>query len=129
MESGDFNILIHEGFMLESDVADFAAELGDDPSYYFEGAFAPAGKSFKLTKAARFKQLYAISLNIEARAHNDPFYPKMQKAYKIERTIKKGWEKRYGALAKKRAIRYLRRLAQSKSGVAQKIVSKLTKKS
>lgn len=122
-ESGEMDILVDEGFMMEADIGLLGYE--DD---FMEGVFAPEGRPFKMTKKARFQQLYALSLQIEARAHHDPFYPKMQKAYKIERTIKKGWEKRYGALAKRRALRYLKRLSQSKSPTVKKIVNKMVKK-
>lgn len=122
-ESGEMDILVDEGFMMEADIGLLGYE--DD---FMEGVFAPEGRPFKMTKKARFQQLYALSLQIEARAHHDPFYPKMQKAYKIERTIKKGWEKRYGALAKRRALRYLKRLQQSKSATVKKIVNNIVKK-
>lgn len=124
-ESGELDILVDEGFMLESDIALLEANTYDD---FMEGVFAPEGRPFKMTKKARFQQLYALSLQIEARAHHDPFYPKMQKTYKIERAIKRGWEKRYGPLAKRRALKYLKRLAKSKSPTVKKIVSKMIKK-
>ena len=123
-ESGEMDILVDEGFMMEADIG----LLGYEGEDFMEGVFAPESRPFKMTKKARFQQLYALSLQIEARAHHDPFYPKMQKAYKIERTIKKGWEKRYGALAKRRALKYLKRLSKSKSPTVKKIVSKMVKK-
>ena len=124
-ESGEMDILVDEGFLMESDIGLLGYDSDED---FMEGVFAPESRPYKMTKKARFQQLYALSLQIEARAHHDPFYPKMQKAYKIERTIKKGWEKRYGALAKRRALRYLKRLSKSKSPTVKKIVNKMIKK-
>ena len=125
-ESGEMDILVDEGFMMEADIG--LLGYADTDEDFMEGVFAPESRPYKMTKKARFQQLYALSLQIEARAHHDPFYPKMQKAYKIERTIKKGWEKRYGALAKRRALRYLKRLSKSKSPTVKKIVNKMIKK-
>lgn len=131
IESGEYQMAIAEGLILESDLDQMIAELSDAQEFT-EGAFAAPGKKYKMTKKARFNQLYELSLQIEARAHRDPFYPKLQKAYKIERTIKAGWRKRYGALAKRRAMKYLKRLAASKSSTlrsaAKKIVPNLGKK-
>ena len=73
-----------------------------------------------MTKKARFNQLYELSLQIEARAHHDPFVPRIEKAYKIEREIKAGWRQRYGTLAKKRAMKYLKRIMRSNSSGLKK---------
>lgn len=117
LESGEAEIAVSEGFMMESDLTDMIADI---EQAYTESVFASPNKKFKMTKQARFKQLYEVSLQIEARHHNDPYYPKLQKAYKIERTIKAGWRKRYHALALRRAKRYLKRISMSKSGMLRK---------
>lgn len=121
-ESGETEIAITEGLILESDINQILYELSDS-DVYTEGAFASPNQKYKMTKKARFNQLYELSLQIEARAHHDPLYPKMQKAYKIERTIKKVWRKKYGNLAAKRAKRYLKRLMQSGSPTLKKAAS------
>ena len=81
-----------------------------------------------MTKKARFNQLYELSLQIEARYHHDPFVPRIEKAYKIERQIKAGWRKRYGALAKKRAMNYLKRLMHSNSKGLKKAAKRMAGK-
>lgn len=116
IESGESEIAINEGLIMESDINDMLAELSD-AELVEESVFASNGQKYKMTKKARFNQLYAMSLNIEARAHHDPLFPKMMKAYKIERTIKKKWRAKYGARAKKRALRYLKKLMHSKSKI------------
>ena len=108
---------------MESDLMDI---ISDIEQAYTESVFASPNKKFKMTKQARFKQLYELSLQIEARHHNDPYYPKLQKAYKIERTIKAGWRKRYHALALRRAKKYLKRISMSKSGALRKAVKDFT---
>lgn len=117
-ESGDAEIAVNEGFLMESDLSMMLAELSasSNTSVFTEGGkFATGKQKFKMTKKAKLKQLFELSLQIEARQHHDPYYPKIQKAYKIEREIKAGWRKRYGALAAKRAKKYLKALMMSKS--------------
>lgn len=128
IESGDADIVVAEGLMMESDLTAMLAELADDNGDFTEAVkFANPNQKYRMTKKARLKQLYELSLQIEARAHHDPYYPKIQKAYKIERTIKQGWRKRYGALATKRAKKYLKALMSSKSQTMQKAAKRLTK--
>ena len=128
IESGDADIAVSEGLMLESDLTAMLADLSDDNGEFTEAVkFANPNQKFKMTKKARLRQLYELSLQIEARAHRDPYYPKIQKAYKIERTIKEGWRKRYGSLAMRRAKRYLKALMTSKSPTMQKAAKRLTK--
>lgn len=124
VESGEGDIAVAEGLMLEYDLSEMASTLSQA---FEEGAFASPNQKFKMTKAARFKQLYQISLQIEARAHKDPYYPRLMKAYAIERKIKKGWNARYGSLAKKRAMKYLKRLQMSHSPSLKKVASRLRK--
>ena len=113
--SSEAEIAVSEGFLMESDIDDV----------FEEGVFANPNKPFKMTKQARFKQLYELSLQIEARQHNDPKYKTLQKAYKIERTIKSDWRKKYHALAMKRAKKYLKKLMSSKSPILNSIGKKL----
>lgn len=128
IESGDAEILISEGMMMERDLTEMVSELSGDGSDFTEAVkFANPNQKYKMTKKARLRQLFELSLQIEARAHHDPYYPKIQKAYKIERTIKQGWRKRYGNLALKRAKKYLRALMNSKAPTAQKAAKRLTK--
>lgn len=114
-ESVDAGVAIEEGMLLESDMQDL----------YQEGVFASPNKPFKMTKKARFNQLYEMSVLIEGRMHNDPMYTKLQKAYKIERICKKQLRKKYHNLAIRRAKIYLKRLMKSKSGVLNKIGKKM----
>lgn len=128
IESGDADIAVSEGLMMESDLTAMLAELSGDSGEFTEAAkFANPNQKYKMTKKARLKQLFELSLQIEARAHHDPYYPKIQKAYKIERTIKEGWRKRYGQLAMRRAKKYLKALMNSKSTTMQKAAKRLAK--
>lgn len=126
IESGESDIAINEGLMLESDLSTMLADLSDDNGEFTEAVkFAQPGRKYMMTKKARLKQLFELSLQIEARAHHDPYYKKIQKAYKIERTIKEGWRKRYGNLAMKRAKRYLKALMTSKSPTLKKAAKRM----
>ena len=119
-ESSEAEIAVSEGFLMESDMD----EVFDD-DVYEEGVFASPNKPFKMTKQARFKQLYELSLQIEARQHKDPKYKTLQKAYAVERKIKSDWRAKYGALAMKRAKKYLKKLMTSKSPILNSIGKKL----
>lgn len=127
LESGEAEIAVDEGYMMESDLSMMLAELSASSSeiYTEAGKFASPNQKYKMTKKAKLKQLYELSLQIEARLHHDPYYPKIQKAYKIEREIKAGWRKRYGALAAKRAKRYLKNLMASKSPTLRKAAKRI----
>ena len=124
VESGEGEIAVAEGLMLESDLSEMVSTLSEA---FEEGVFASPNQKFKMTKKAKFKQLYQISLQIEARAHKDPYYPRLMKAYAVERKIKKGWDARYGSLAKKRALKYLKRLQTSHSPSLKKVAARLKK--
>lgn len=114
-ESEEGQIAIAEGLLLESDMDDL----------FEEGVFANPNKPFKMTKKARFNQLYELSVQIEARMRQDPMYAKLQKAYAIERICKKQLRAKYHPYALKRAKIYLKRLMKSKSGVLAKIGKKI----
>lgn len=125
LESGDADIAVAEGLLLESDLSDMMDELSAGEQEYTESVFAPANRPYKMTKKARFNQLYELSLQIEAKAHHDMYVPKIMKAYKIERKIKKIWRKKYGRLAARRALKYLRRLQHSKATPLKKAATAL----
>lgn len=120
LDSGDAEIAVSEDLLLESAMDEMIGDIFGGDQAYTESVFASPNKPFKMTKKARFNQLYELSLQIEARAHHDPFVPRIEKAYKIEREIKAGWRQRYGALAKKRAMKYLKRIMRSNSSGLKK---------
>ena len=126
IESGDASVAAAEGYIEEQYINEAMEcdEIGFD-DIFSEAAFAPEGKKYKMTKSARLKQLYQISLQIEARLHNDPGYARMQKVYKIRRNIRAQWHQRYGALAMRRAKRYLKGLMKSNSSGIKKVASRL----
>ena len=125
-ESGDMDIAIAEDLILESSCDEMVEELfGSGDQEFTESVFASPNRPYKMTKKARFNQLYELSLQIEARAHHDPFVPRLDKAYRIEREIKAGWRKRYGALAARRAKNYLKRLMHSNSKGLKKAATRL----
>ena len=131
IESGDADIAISEDLMCESALDEmmediFGGSTGD--TAYTESVFASPNKPYKMTKKARFNQLYELSLQIEARAHHDPYVPRIEKAYRIERQIKAGWRKRYGQLAYKRAKKYLKKLMSSKSSGLKKAAKRFVNK-
>lgn len=126
LESGDMDIAVSEDLLLEEACDEMVQDLfGSGDQAYTESVFASPNRPYKMTKKARFNQLYELSLQIEARAHHDPFVPRLDKAYKIERTIKAGWRKRYGALATRRAKNYLKRLMHSNSKGLKKAATRL----
>jgi hypothetical protein len=128
MESGDAEIAISEGLMMESTLNEMIEDLSSGEEAFTESVFAPANRPYKMTKKARLNQLYELSLQIEARAHHDPYVKKIDKAYAIERRIKAGWRKRYGKLAMRRAIKYLKRLQRSKSNGLKKAANQILPK-
>lgn len=117
-ESADSDIAVDEGLIMESDLDEI----------FTEGVFASPNRPFKMTKKARFKQLYELSVQIEARAHRDPKMKQLDRAYKIERKIKAELRNKYGLAAKKRAMIYLKRLMKSKSGVLKNLGRKMLPK-
>lgn len=117
-ESADSDIAVDEGLIMESDLDEI----------FTEGVFASPNRPFKMTKKARFKQLYELSVQIEARAHRDPKMKQLDRAYKIERKIKAELRNKYGTAAKKRAMIYLKRLMKSKSSVLKNLGRKMLPK-
>ena len=114
-ESADAEIAVEEGLIEESSLDDL----------FQEGVFASPNKPFKMTKKARMNQLYELSVQIEARAHRDPMMKKLDRAYAIERGIKKKLRAKYHVPALKRAKGYLMRLMKSKSGVMKNLAKKI----
>lgn len=126
IESGDANIAADEGYIQESYIMEALEEFATGDGIFTEAArFAPEGKKYKMTKSARLRQLYEMSLQIEARLHKDPDYYKMQRVYAIRRKIRKKWRTRYHAQAMRRAKKYLKGLMHSKSNGIQKLATKL----
>lgn len=128
IESGDAMEAVAEGYLEEGYVQEAAGselDFYEDGDIFNEGVFAPEGKKYKMTKTARLRQLYQISLQIEARLHKDPGYPRMQKIFAIRRQIKARWHRQYGALAMRRAKRYLKNIMNSKSSGIKKVASRL----
>lgn len=125
IESGDASVAAAEGYLEESYVNEAMESDYGYEDIFNESTFAPEGKKYKMTKLARLRQLYQVSLQIEARLHKDPDYPRMQKVYRIRREIRQRWKARYHQLAMRRAKRYLKGLMKSKSNGITKIASRL----
>lgn len=118
VSSGD--IAINEGFMTQADVRDLAIESGvvtENKKFYNKN-------TVRMTKAARYKQLYALAVNVSAAAHNDPDYRKLKKVMALRKILRAKLERKYHAEATKRARIYMRRLSQSKSPALQKLAKK-----
>lgn len=118
VSSGD--IAINEGFMTQADVRDLAIESGvvtENKKFYNKNMV-------RMTKAARYKQLYALAVNVSAAAHNDPDYRKLKKVMALRKILRAKLETKYHAEATKRARIYMRRLSQSKSPALQKLAKK-----
>lgn len=128
IESGDSTIACAEGYVSDSYIMEALADDENADGLFTEGAFAPEGKKFKMTKSARLKQLFEVSLQIEARLHKDPKYKKMMIVYAARRNIRNEWRRKYGPAAMKRAKRYLKGLMSSKSSGMNKLAQKLTGK-
>lgn len=112
--SGD--IAINEGFMTDADVREIAAEstLVNEKAFYNKNMV-------RMTREARFKQLYALAVNVSAAAHNDPDYRKLKKVMKMRKILRAKLEKKYHSEANKRAKVYMARLKRSKSQALKKL--------
>lgn len=127
VESGDAHVAASEGLISEEYITEAMEEAyGQDDVFEESAKFAPEGKKWKMTKKARLAQLFETSLQIEARLHKDPDYERMQKIYAARRKIRLKWRKKYGALAMRRAKKYLKGLMRSNSGAMQKLAQRLT---
>lgn len=117
----DTQIAVFEGFLLESDVTPASEE--DD---VVTEAKMYAKTSVRFSKEDRKRQLYAVALNVSARAHNDPDYLKLQKVQKIRRVLKRKIQKKYHNEAIKRMKVYFNRLRSSKSNILSAIGKKIS---
>lgn len=124
-ESGDADIAVDEGFLLESDILDLFEEMGDDDLYATEAAFVPKTK-IQFSLADRKKQLFEVGIMASARAHNDRDYFLLQKVYRAKRKLKEKLRKRYRTEALARVKAYIARLKKSKSTILSKIADKIT---
>lgn len=120
----DAPVAVYEGFLLESDVDAF---LNSEDNMYTEAKKFYSKNVVRFTKQARMHQLYAIAVNVSARAHNDPLYNVYQKILRKRRILREKLDKKYHNEAVKRMKVYLKRLTSSKSPVLNKIGKNLKK--
>ena len=119
--ASETQIAVFEGFLLESDV--LPVEESDE-DMMTEKAFS-SKTMVRFSAADRKAQLYAVALNVSARAHHDPDYIKLQKVQKMRRVLKRKIQRKYHAEAVKRMKVYFNRLRASKSSVLSAIGKKL----
>ena len=117
-ESTDAQIAVYEGFLLESD-------LYTDDDLVTEATRRIFQKTrVQFSKKDRLAQLFAVAVNVSAKAHNDPLYTRYQKILKIRRVTRAKLRKKYKAEAVRRMKVYYQRLKNSKSPVLNKIADK-----
>ena len=117
-------IAVFEGFLLESDVL----PVSEEENEVMTEAKLYNKTTVRFSREDRKAQLYAVALNVSARAHNDPDYIKLQKVQKIRRVLKKKIQKKYHAEAVRRMKVYFNRLKASKSSVLSALGKKLVGK-
>lgn len=120
-ESTEAQIAVYEGFLLESDL------LSEDTDVMTE---ATKRKFYNKTrvqfsKKDRLAQLFAVAVNVSAKAHNDPLYTRYQKILKLRRVTRSKLRKKYKAEAIRRMKVYYQRLRSSKSPVLNKVAKKV----
>ena len=118
----DTQIAVFEGFMLESDVQ---SKKNADESILTEAKMYNK-TTVRLSRDDRKAQLYAVAINVSARAHNDPDYIKYEKVLRMRRVLRKRLEKKYHAEAIRRMKTYFARLKSSKSNILSTIGKKIT---
>lgn len=124
IESSEYiQAAIEEGFLLESDI-DMIESMVKPIT---EASWYATKQRIQLGKEARMKQLWALAVQVCARAHNDPDYKKLQKIYKLKRLYRARLEKKYNTEAKKRMKTYIARLKNSKSKPLNDIAKKTFK--
>lgn len=125
----EIQILINEGFLLESDVVSVLNTLTKEgvENILTESKNYNKKMLIRLDKEAKMKQLYALAVNVSAAAHNDPEYHQYKKILRARKIKKARLEKKYHNEAMKRMKIYFKRLTSSKSGVLSKIGHKLQK--
>lgn len=120
----DAPVAVYEGFLLESDVE---AYLNSENDMFTESKKFYNKNVVRFTKQARMHQLYAVAVNVSARAHNDPLYNAYQKILRKRRIVREKLNTKYHNEAMKRMKVYFRRLNSSKSPVLNKIGKDLKK--
>ena len=113
-------IAVFEGLLLESDVSNASSndEVVTEAKLYNK-------TTVRFSKEDRKAQLYAVALNVSARAHNDPDFVKLQRVQKVRRILKRRIQKKYHSEALRRMKVYFNRLKSSKSSVLAAIGKKL----
>ena len=121
-------IAVFEGFLLESDVIPVqeSTEESSDEDVMTEAHFSAKTK-VRFSAEDRKAQLYAVAINVSARAHNDPDFIKLQRVQKMRRVLKRRLQKKYHAEAIKRMKVYFNRLKSSRSSVLAAIGKKIDK--
>ena len=115
-------IAVYEGFLLESDV--LPVSEGETDEVMTEAKLYNK-TTIRFSKEDRKAQLYAVALNVSARAHNDPDFIKLQRVQKVRRILKRRIQKKYHAEAIRRMKVYFNRLRSSKSSVLAAIGKKI----
>lgn len=116
----DTQIAVFEGFLLESDVVAPSEndEIMTEAKMYNK-------TTVRFSREDRKAQLYAVALNVSARAHNDPDFIKLQRVQKMRRILKRKIQKKYHAEAVRRMKVYFNRLKSSKSTVLSTLGKKV----
>lgn len=113
-ESVDAKIAVFENLLMESDL------YRDD--IVTEGTRRIFQKTrVQFSKKDRMAQLFAVAVNVSAKAHNDPLYTKYQKILRIRRITRAKLRKKYRGEAIRRMKVYYQRLKNSKSPVLNKV--------
>ena len=115
-------IAVFEGFLLESDVVPATDDVDDE---VMTEAKLYNKTTIRFSREDRKAQLYAVALNVSARAHNDPDFIKLQKVQKIRRVLKRKIRRKYHAEAMRRMKVYFNRLRSSKSTVLSALGKKI----
>lgn len=113
-------IAVFEGFLLESDVV----PPSEDDEVMTEAKMYNK-TTIRFSREDRKAQLYAVALNVSARAHNDPDFIKLQKVQKVRRILKRKIQRKYHAEAMRRMKVYFNRLRSSKSTVLSALGKKV----
>ena len=122
--SQETQIAVFEGFLLESDII---PESESDEEDLMTESRIPSRTRIQLGAEARKAQLYAVALNVCARANNDTDFIRLQRVQKMRRVLKRKLQKKYHAEAVRRMKVYFNRLKSSKSSVLAAIGKKFDK--
>ena len=115
-ESVDAKIAVFENLLMESDLYN---RNGDVVTEGTRRIFQKTRVQF--SKKDRLAQLFAVAVNVSAKAHNDPLYTKYQKILRIRRITRAKLRKKYRGEAIRRMKVYYQRLKNSKSPVLNKV--------